>query len=176
MARVPFVEQAVTQEGEQLIAEIKARRGGLLLNLDKVLLHSPALAKGWNQFIGAVRRQTSLPGNLRELAILRVAVLNQAPYEFLQHAPVARMEGVADAKIDAVKQTKIDTEFNDTERIVLDYADAMTLDIRVPQPLFEAVRDTLGEVQTVELTLTIASYNMVSRFLEAMEIEPEADH
>ena len=87
MARVPFVEQAVTQEGEQLIAEIKARRGGLLLNLDKVLLHSPALAKGWNHFMGAVRRQTSLPGNLRELAILRVAVLNQAPYEFLHHAP-----------------------------------------------------------------------------------------
>jgi AhpD family alkylhydroperoxidase len=173
MARVRFIEQAATQEGNQLIAEIKARRGGKLLNLDKVLLHSPALARGWNQFLGAVRRQTKLPGALRELAILRVAILNQAHYEFIQHAPEARKEGVSEAAIEAVKEQILGTAFSSLERRVLEYADAMTRDVRVPQPLFDAVCAELGEEQMVELSLTVASYNMVSRFLEAMQIEPE---
>jgi AhpD family alkylhydroperoxidase len=173
MARVRFIEQAATQEGNQLIAEIKARRGGTLLNLDKVLLHSPALARGWNHFLGAVRRQTKLPGALRELAILRVAMLNQAQYEFIQHAPEARKEGVSDAVIAAVKEQAIGATFGGLERRVLEYTDAMTRDIRVPQPLFDAVCAELGEEQMVELSLTIAAYNMVSRFLEAMQIEPE---
>jgi len=56
---------------------------------------------------------------------------------------------------------------------VLEYTDAMTRDIRVPQSLFDAVCAELGEEQMVELSLTIATYNMVSRFLEAMQIEPE---
>ena len=33
-----------------------------------------------------------------------------------------------------------------------------------------AVRALLGERQTVELVATIAAYNMVSRFLEALQI------
>ncbi len=173
MARVRFIEHAATQEGNQLIAEIKARRGGALLNLDKVLLHSPALARGWNHFLGAVRRETKLPGALRELAILRVATLNQAHYEFIQHAPDARREGVPEAVIAAVKEQVLGPEFSRRERTVLEYTDAMTREIRVPQPLFDAVRAELGEEQVVELSLTIACYNMVSRFLEVMQIEPE---
>jgi 4-carboxymuconolactone decarboxylase len=174
MARVRFIEQAATSEASQLITEIKARRGGKLLNLDKVLLHSPPLARGWNQFMGAVRCQTTLPGALRELAILRVAVLNEASYEFYQHAPEARREGVSEAKIGAIRDDSISDEFNDLERRVIEYTDAVTRDIRVQQGLFDAVSAQLGEQQMVELTLTIASYNMVSRFLVAMQIEPEA--
>ena len=173
MARVRFIEQAATQEGKQLIAEIKTRRGGALLNLDKVLLHSPALAHGWNQFLGAVRRQTKLPGALRELVILRVAMLNQAHYEFIQHAPEARKEGVSEAVIAAVKEQILGAAFSGLERRVLEYTDAMTRDIRVSKPLFDAVCADLGEEQMVELSLTIAAYNMVSRFLESMQIEPE---
>ncbi len=173
MARVPLIEQAATAEASQLITEIKARRGGKLLNLDKVLLHSPALARGWNQFMGAVRRQTTLPGALRELAILRVAVLNEAWYEFTQHAPEARKEGVSEQKINALRDQPIGAVFDELERHVIEYTDAVTRDIRVQQDLFDAVCAEIGEQQMVELTLTIASYNMVSRFLEAMQIEPE---
>src|SRR5438552_10592805 len=53
-----------------LVNAIKARRsGGKLLNLDRILLHSPNFTKGWNTMFGAIRNQLSLPGKLRELAI-----------------------------------------------------------------------------------------------------------
>jgi alkylhydroperoxidase family enzyme len=45
--------------------------------------------------------------------------------------------------------------------------------VQVPQPLFDALRTHLDEREIVELTATVASYNMVSRFLEALQIEIE---
>ena len=56
---------------------------------------------------------------------------------------------------------------------MLAYADAMTLQVQVPQPLFDALRAQLDDREVVELTATVAGYNMVSRFLEALQIEIE---
>ena len=51
--------------------------------------------------------------------------------------------------------------------------DVMTRDIHVPPPLLQAVRAQLGDRRLVELVGTIASYNMVSRFLEALQIHSD---
>ena len=52
-----------------------------------MLLHSPALAQGWNTYLGAVRTGLSLSPRLKELAMCVVAVINGADYEFVHHAP-----------------------------------------------------------------------------------------
>jgi alkylhydroperoxidase family enzyme len=152
---------------------MRSRRGGRLLNLDRQLLHSPALARGWNGLMGAIRGEMRLDGALRELVILRVALLNRAPYEFAQHAPVALAEGLAQAQIDALQAWQESPLFDARARDVLAYADAMTLRVQVPQALFDALRVHLDDRDVVELTATVAGYNMVSRFLEALQIEIE---
>jgi alkylhydroperoxidase family enzyme len=53
---------------------------------------------------------------------------------------------------------------------VLRYVDCMTVDVTVPQQVFEDLRAWCTEQETVELTATIASYNMVSRFLVALDV------
>jgi len=175
MARIDYVDDdGSTAADAELLRTIKARRGGQLLNLDRLLLHSTPLAQGWNACMGAIRGATRLDGALRELVILRVAVLNRAPYEFAQHAPVARAEGLSQAQIDAVAQWQDCALFDARARDVLAYADAMTLQVQVPQPLFEAVRAHFDARELVELTATVAAYNMVSRFLEALQIDIEA--
>jgi len=47
MPRIPYLPSDIG-EPEMLVASIHARRGGTLLNLDRMLLHTPPLAKGWN--------------------------------------------------------------------------------------------------------------------------------
>jgi AhpD family alkylhydroperoxidase len=173
MARLDFVDEDSPQIDGELLRSIRARRGGRLLNLDRQLLHSAPLARGWNSLMGAIRGQMQLDGALRELVILRVAVLNRAPYEFAQHAPVALAEGVSQPQLDAVRAWQDSALFDARERAVLAYTDAMTQQVQVPQPLFDAVRAQLSQRETVELTATVASYNMVSRFLEALQIETE---
>ena len=66
------------------VEAVRARRGGHLLNLDRMLLHSPELTRGWNSYLGAVRTRLSVSPRLREIAICTVAVLNQAEYEFMK--------------------------------------------------------------------------------------------
>ena len=45
-------------ELRDLVAQIEARRGGRLSNLDKVLLNSPVFAAAWNAFLRTVRTET----------------------------------------------------------------------------------------------------------------------
>ena len=173
MARLPFVDADSVGVDRELVQSVQARRGGSLLNLDRQLLHSAPFASGWNGFLGAIRSGGIVDGGLRELVILLVAVLNRAPYEFFQHAPVALAEGVAQAKLDGLADWRQSTVYTPLERDVLAYAEAMTLQVQVPQPVFDAVRSHFSDRAMVELTATVAAYNMVSRFLEALQIEPE---
>ena len=63
--------------------------------------------------------------------------------------------------------------FTARDRAVLAYTEAMTRNIRVPAAVFEQVRAIFPARELVELTATIAGYNLVSRFLEALDIDHE---
>jgi alkylhydroperoxidase family enzyme len=170
MARLPNVEAHTPGVDAELVRAVQERRGGELLNLDRMLLHSAAVARGWNGYMGAIRTGCALAGDLRELVILQVAVLNRAPYEFAQHAPVALEAGLSQAQIDAVADWHGSALFDERERDVLAYGEAMTLQVQVDEATFAAVRRHFSDRELVELTATVASYNMVSRFLEALRI------
>jgi alkylhydroperoxidase family enzyme len=105
-----------------LVQAIAQRRGGTLLNLDRMLLRSPVFASGWNGFMGAIRTQLSLDPCLRELAICMVAVETDAAYEWSQHAPEFLAAGGSQAQLDALQGDKPSSNtqaFNATERAVL---------------------------------------------------------
>ena len=162
-----------------LVQAIAQRRGGTLLNLDRMLLRSPVFASGWNGFMGAIRTQLSLDPCLRELAICMVAVETDAAYEWSQHAPEFLAAGGSQAQLDALQGDKPSANtqaFNATERAVIALAQAMTRDVRVDDAVFAAVQALLPDAQQqVELVGVIASYNMVSRFLVALQVPMEAD-
>ncbi len=65
---------------------------------------------------------------------------------------------------------------DDRQWAVLRYADAMTRDVAVPQSLFDDVKNAgFNNQEIVELTATVASYNLVSRFLVALDIGEQND-
>lgn len=171
MARIAYVDDTTHPECAPLAQRIRDERGGKLLNLYKMLLNSPPVAEGWLKLLTAIRQQCDLPGRYRELAILRIAVLNDAPYEFDQHIPFALKEGTTQAQMEALREPIIDDRFDAKERAVLAYTDAMTREIRVKDGIFEALRPHFNEREIMELTATIATYNLVSRFLEALQID-----
>ena len=118
----------------------------------------------------AVRNRTTLPADLRELVILRVAVLNHAPFEFDAHAPIALAEGISNAKLEALREPAPGAVFSELERAALRLTDTMTRDVQVSDAVFEPLRAHFDAQGLVELVATIAAYNMVSRFLEALHI------
>ena len=149
-------------------AKIMSSRG-TVSPLYQLLLHSPAIASGWESLLTAVRRQSSLSPLLRELVILRVAVLNNASYEFEAHAPIARDAGLSEEKLQSLREGNT-APFSAVECLALEYCDVMTREVHVPDALFERIRAHFNDTHIVELTTTIAAYNMVSRFLEALHV------
>lgn len=177
MPNIPYVS-ADLQEPAAIVGAVRARRGGELHLLDRMLLHSPPYAQGWNSLLGAVRTQLSLSPLLRELAICAVGSLNGAAYEIQQHAGPFREAGGTEAQLAALadcdRAVTDTTIFDAGERATLRLAIAMTRHVKVGGADFGAARAVLkDEQQLVELIGVIATYNMVSRFLVATGIEPE---
>ena len=173
MARLPYasLDDPALQP---LVERITAERGSVL-HLYQMLLHSPPLAQGWLAFFTAVRQRLDLPGDLRELVIMRIAHLNGAPYEAEQHRPIALREGLAPEQLDALPDWEASAAYTPAQRRVLRLTDAITREIHFDEALLQAVRADLGERQTVELVATVAGYNLVSRFLEALQIQQHDD-
>jgi 4-carboxymuconolactone decarboxylase len=171
MARLSYVAPA-----SAVTDRIRQRRGGTLTPLDGVLLHSPEFADGWNSMLGAVRGQSTLPPDVRELVILRVAARNNADYEWRAHEPVARQAGLGDDQIAAIGLGgAAGAGLSPAQWAALAYADAMTMHVSVPDEIFQAVRAHFDDRQVVELTVTVAAYNMVSRVLVALQVQPGDD-
>lgn len=167
--RVPLVAPGTRPELAEVEARILAERGRVS-PLYQVLLNSGPVASGWERLLTAVRHQTGVPPALRELVILRVAVLNRAAFEFDAHVPHAEKAGVDAARLQAVREAGISAVFSPLERLVLELTDAMTRDVQVPDALFEPLRAHFDATGLVELVATVAAYNMVSRFLVALHV------
>jgi alkylhydroperoxidase family enzyme len=173
MARIPYGDPATDPEITALAEEIRKQRGGRLPNLYRMLLNSPPIASGWLNLLTAVRQQCSLAGRYREMAIIRVAIINHAQYEYKAHIPFALQEGMNQTEIDALSNWESSNVFGAAERAVLAYTDSMTRNIQVSDDVFADVARHFGPRELTELTATIATYNLVSRFLEAVQIDPE---
>ena len=170
--RIHPIAPGTRPELAALEAGITAERGRVSL-LYQVLLNSPPLAQGWEQLLTAVRNRSSVPADLREMVILRVAVLNRAPYEFEAHVPHALAAGLSRIKIEALRDVTAAPSpalFSEQERAVLVLTDTMTRDIAVPDKVFEPVKAAFNDQQLIDLVATVAAYNMVSRFLTAFQI------
>ena len=137
--------------------------------LDGVLLHSPEFADGWNGMLGAVRGKSTLPADIRELAILVVAARNGADYEWVAHEPLARQAGVSESALASIRAGSI-AGLRPAQAAAVAFAGASTVGVAVPDDVFDAVRAHFSDREILELTVTVAAYNMVSRFLVAMDL------
>lgn len=169
MARIPYADPAQPdlKEAAETIRASRKKIG----HLHRMLLHAPPIAQGWINMYDAVRWNSTLSGRIREMVICRIAAINGASYEWNAHAPIALHEGMTQAQLDALPAWEGSALFDATERAALAYCDAMTNQVHVPDDIAKAVRDLFPSRQLVELTVTIAGYNCVSRVLEALEIK-----
>jgi len=169
MARIPYADQ--TLPANAVLAErITEQRGGVL-HLYAMLLHSPPVTDGWLSLLTAIRQKCILPSSIRELVILQVAHLNGASYEAEQHLPIALKNGLSREQVDALPDWRNSDLFSPLQRASLNYCDASTRHVHVEPQVFEELRGYFDHRLIVELTVTIAAYNMVSRVIEALAIE-----
>jgi alkylhydroperoxidase family enzyme len=163
----------------ELVQAILDRRGGELLNLDRALLWSEPLARGWNVYLKNVRTGLGASRKLRELGICTVALITGARYEYHHHAPDYLAAGGTQPRLDALQafvQAGASGEpagLQGDEALVARYAAQMTRDVKVDDALFAQMQARFDTTELVEITAAIATYNMVARFLVALGVSPE---
>lgn len=176
MARVSLIDEQSCPELSDLIGRIRGARRGRLLNIYRLLLHSPSVAAAWLEFNSAIRFDTDLDGQTRELTIMLVAIRNGVDYIVRAHASrYAPQEGLTPVQIDALADWRTSDAYDARQRALLAYVDALTRDIEVHDEVFSRLREYYSERQMVELTVLIGAYNMHTRVLKALRIDPEPD-
>ena len=174
MARVTLIKEQERPDLADIVAKIRGARGGRLLHFYRALLHSPALAAAWLDFNNTVRFLTSLGDRTRELVIMRVAALTGCDYVWKVHeTQYAAPAGVTPQQVEALRDWRKSGVYGEKESALLAYVDAVTQDVAVTDAVFDGMRKHFSEREILELTVLIGAYNMQTRLLRALDINPE---
>jgi len=113
-----------------------------------------------------------LDETLRELALIRTGFIQGSRFVFSQHCKAARRFGVAESKIEAVRDWQIADVFDERERAVLAWVDALILQGgRASDVLFEALKRHLDDAEILELTYRTMTYNLHAVCCKALRLE-----
>ena len=175
MARLPYVEPAAASDKVRELLE----RLPVKLNVFRMMAHAETNFRPLVLLGTSILSQQKLSAKLRELAILRVANLSPARYEWVQHVPIAESTGATAAQIEALERGDIDAAcFDDVERLVLRFTTEVVRDVRASQATFDALVARLSPQEVVELVIAVGYYMLIARLLEttAVDLEPARGH
>ena len=147
---------------------------GQPVNLYRALGNHGPLTAAWTEFANAIRHDSRTPRALRELMILRTAQIARSEYEWAHHLRMARKAGVEEAKIAALADWRNAKVFDEKERAVLALTEGV-MACNVTDCVHADVKRHFSDAEFVELSLTAGFYAMVSRMLDAMRVELDAD-
>lgn len=176
MARIPQIsgKDEVAEEYHHIVDSISSSRGRISGPFS-VLLHSPEVA-GRAAHLGAyIRFDSTLPGDLREVAINTAAREFDCDYEWAAHARLAKEAGVSDEAIDAIANRGELDALSEDEALVIQYGRELFRDHRISDATYKAAEARFGVQGVVELTATMGYYGMLACALNAFEVEPPAD-
>ena len=113
-----------------------------------------------------------LDAQLRELAQTRTGYARASRFVFSQHVKACRDVGLSGEQIEAITAWSVATCYSPAERAVLAYTDALVLEGgRVPDAVFDALREHLTEEAILELTYITCTYDMHATMSKALRLE-----
>ena len=167
MARLPYVDPARAPGPVREALEALPP-----LNIFRTLAHAETAFRPYLRFGRAILADLELNPKLRELAILQVAHVAEAEYEWVQHAAIGRHVGLSDDQIQAVERGDAEAEcFDDAERAVLAATAQVTRGPHLSDEAFAELSRHLSPREIVELLLAAGSYLMLARVMTALEID-----
>ncbi|KAJ6601903.1 hypothetical protein DFH09DRAFT_1069451 [Mycena vulgaris] len=160
--RIPYVYSAAGESGV-----------GEKIRACRVKLNAPDIASGCSELVGAIREKTEIADAPRELLVLRLLALNNYLYEWYKvHESLGRTAGVTPVQISAISNSSATTNAAASRRdffppllaAALDFSDASSIHVKVPQSVFNGVKEM------VEVTVIVGVFDFISRFCVALDV------
>jgi alkylhydroperoxidase family enzyme len=171
MAFLPYVdEEKLAPEHRDLLTR--------KINLSRLLVNSPGMARSFLGLGSYIRHQSELDPRLRELAILQVGWMTRSEYEFTHHVKIGRDFGVTNDDIHGmIAETEGQASSLDSlTRAVLRGTREMVNDLAMKEITFTEIRISLSPEHMTDLVATIAFYYGVVRLLATMRVDNEPEY
>ena len=170
MARLPYVDPSTAP------AHVQETLAGLAvpLKIFRMMAHAETNFRPMLRFGASVLAQQQLSARSRELAILRVANLSGARYEWVQHVPIAKAAGVTDAQVAALEAGRANADcFDAQDQLLLRFTDELVRSVRVSDRTFAEATQRWSPREIVELIFAVGFYMMIARLLETTAVDLE---
>jgi len=175
MARIPYVERENASPEIKEFYDTFAKQFNWreVPNVMKALANSPKLARRVFPLGDYFMHESALDPRLRELAVLTLMNRLHCNYGFVRHIPIAEQTGISRAQVDNIGAYQTSSLFSNDDKLIIKYAEDLTLKGQVDDELFRQVRDRVGQQNILDLTAAIAFWNMMARNLNALQVDLE---
>jgi len=169
--RIPLLP---VEDAKKAAAELGVPGAIAELNVFRILLRQPKLAKSVNDLLMSLLFGGDLDARLRELIIMRIGWVTGSVYEWTQHWRVALQLGVAESDLLAVRDWRAHTHWSEADRAILAATDE-TLESGCVSAVTwaDCARHLPGETAQLELLGAIGTWRMISQILRSLEVPLE---
>jgi AhpD family alkylhydroperoxidase len=172
MKRAPELERDQAPEEIRALYDVVEKLPGAPRLTSKVLAHSPPALQLFLDLARAMMTLTLDP-RLRELAFVAASRLNRSAICDAFHSSMGRRVGLTPAQLDSLADHSTSLAYCELERLVIRYAEQLTVAGLVDDALHAAVAAHLPTRQLIELALTVAAANFSNRLNSALKLELE---
>lgn len=157
-------------EIDELSPELQNVVKGFPLNVILMMANAPASTKTLVDFANTILFQSRFDARQREIAVLRVAHVTRAPYEWAQHANLAAAVGVSAREMEIIRSEEPVTSLDEDGNLLCRVADEISRDVRLSDEGLRLIMARYGVREATELILCVSYFNMISRFLESTRV------
>ncbi len=133
------------------------------------MLHAPEIY-GYHLELAQLFFRGSLPSRDRQLAILRVAWLCQAPFEWGQHVPLGKQFGISDVEIARVTEGSRAPGWSDLDRAILRTVEELHKDAMASDETWDILAAHYDARQLIELIMLVGQYQTVAFYQNALRV------
>ncbi len=160
---------------ESLPPQIKEAVESMPLNVFRMVANAPASFLPLAGFARSILFESVFDARKREIAVLRVARVTNAGYEWTHHVTVAKQCGVTDGEIEKIRTEEPVSSLGEEGNLLCRVADEISLRVRLSDDALSQIIDRYGVREATELILCVSYFNMVSRFLESTRVPLESE-
>ncbi len=170
----PRIAPLPLEDAKKAAADVGVAEQIAELNVFRILLRQPRLAKSVNDLLMSLLLGGELDARLRELIIMRIGWMTGSVYEWTQHWRVALQLGVEEADLLAVRDWKAHDHWSEVDRAILTATDDVLERGCVSESTWaECVRRLPSDAERLELVGAIGTWGMISQILRSLEVPLE---
>lgn len=172
----PLTLEEVSPEGMEQVKVIRAAfsipESRPFPDVSLITLRHPGMFKG-QMVLGIELAKGVIPARDRELAVLRLAWLARAPFEWSEHVDIGKAFGLTVEEIDRVTEGSSAPGWTAHESAILRGVEELLSDHCMSDATWDTLAQSWDEKQMLEYPMLVGSYLMTALQQNSLKIQPK---